>query len=131
MSVLNNWEDGGVAAFPSARGILLEGFVFTEFNSSINLSPHHKTELYYYRDVSDREVDFVITRGKFVVAVEVKSSVRPGKQDFKGLKHLRDKVGANFVCGVVLYTGNEVVSFGDRLYAVPVSRLWGMGGVPA
>ena len=131
LSVLNKWEDGKVAKIPSARGILLEGFVFTEFNSSITLSPHHKTELYYYRDVSDREVDFVLIRGKFVVAVEVKSSVRPGKQDFKGLKHLRDKVGANFVCGVVLYTGTDVLSFGGRLYAVPVSRLWGMGGVPA
>jgi len=26
--------------------------------------------------------------------------------------------------GVVLYDGGAVANFGDRLYAVPISRLW-------
>jgi hypothetical protein len=30
----------------------------------------------------------------------------------------------NFVKGIVLYTGDQVIKFADKLYAVPVSALW-------
>ena len=124
ISFLNGWEDSEYIALQAIKGMLLESLVFAEITSSISAFPHLQTGLYYYRDASDREVDFVLTRGKYVVAIEVKSSEVPRTQDASGLKHLRDEVGANFVCGVVLYTGNKVRKLGDRLYAVPVSRMW-------
>ncbi|GGS66768.1 hypothetical protein GCM10010156_27060 [Planobispora rosea] len=71
------------------------------------------------------EVDAVLeTRQGQVVGVEVKaaSTVRP--EDFKGLRHLAERVGPDFVAGLVLHTGTHTFSFGDRLLAVPVSALW-------
>jgi hypothetical protein len=59
-----------------------------------------------------------------VVGIEVKaaSTVRP--EDFKGLRHLAERVGDDFVAGVVMHTGNQTFSFGDRMLATPVSALW-------
>jgi hypothetical protein len=37
---------------------------------------------------------------------------------------MRDRLGDSFTSGVVLYTGDRVLPFGDRLTAMPVSALW-------
>ena len=50
------------------------------------------------------------------------SSVHEG--DFRGLKRLRELLGRRFRGGVVLYDGDHVLPFGERLLAVPLSALW-------
>lgn len=50
------------------------------------------------------------------------SSVREG--DFRGLKRLRELMGSRFLGGIVLYDGEHVLPFGERLLAVPLSSLW-------
>jgi len=71
------------------------------------------------------EVDAVLEnrRGR-VVGIEVKaaSTVRP--EDFRGLRHLAERVGDDLLCGLVLYTGAQTLSFGPRLKAMPISALW-------
>ena len=47
--------------------------------------------------------------------------------DFRGIRHLRERLGADFVAGYVLYTGQETLSFGDRLRAMPISAVWEAG----
>jgi hypothetical protein len=44
--------------------------------------------------------------------------------DVKHLWRLRDKTGAQFHCGVLLYTGSGVISMVDRLVAAPIDSLW-------
>ena len=48
----------------------------------------------------------------------------PSATDFRGLRHLRDKLGERFKAGVLLHTGRSMVPFGDRLAAVPLCGLW-------
>ena len=55
---------------------------------------------------------------------EVKAASTVTGGDFKALRKLKDAVGESFAGGVVLYDGEAVAGFGDRLYAVPVTRLW-------
>jgi predicted AAA+ superfamily ATPase len=64
-----------------------------------------------------------------VVGIEVKASSTIKSGDFKGLKYLGDLLGDRFLRGIVLYTGDQPVSFGLNLYALPVSTLWGNGEV--
>lgn len=45
------------------------------------------------------------------------------QRDFKGLKKLRENCGKEFVAGVVLYDVDTILSFGENLYAVPLSIL--------
>lgn len=60
----------------------------------------------------------------FAYAVEVKLSASVSPHDIKGLASLRDGLGDHFVRGVVVYTGQDVIPLGDRIFAVPVGMLF-------
>lgn len=108
----------------SAFGPLLEGFVLMELARQATWADT-LVDLYHYRTKDKVEVDAVLeSRQGQVVGVEIKaaSTVRP--DDFRGLHHLAERVGTDFVAGLVLHTGAQTFSFGDRMLAVPVSALW-------
>ena len=84
--------------------------------------------LFHYRDRDGREVDLVLERRDgSVIGVEVKTAASVDGRDFRGLRHLRDRLGERFKAGVVIYTGETTVPFEDRLAAVPLSGLWTAG----
>ena len=59
-----------------------------------------------------------------VAGIEVKASASVGASDFAALKTLRNQLGQLFRAGVVLYLGDQVVPFGDKLWLVPLPALW-------
>jgi len=59
-----------------------------------------------------------------LVGVEVKASATVYSSDFRGLRKLLEICGDDLQLGVVLYDGPNVVPFGDRLFAAPISCLW-------
>jgi len=105
-------------------GALLESFVYSEVlklmtGTDLRLTPYH------YRDQEMREVDIVLERDEgTLVGLEVKASATVRASDFKGLRTLSEACGDRFAFGAVLYDGQDVVPFGDRLAAVPISSLW-------
>ena len=105
-------------------GALLESFVFAEVlklmtASDLRLTPHH------FRDRDGREVDIVLERDDGMIAgIEVKASATVKAGDFGGLRALAEACGDRFAFGVVLYDSADVVPFGDRLAAAPLSSLW-------
>jgi len=111
-----------------ALGPLVETFVVDELVRQLAfLSPAQAT-LYHFRSPDGPEVDVVAEApDSRVVGLEVKASSNVGQGDFKHLALLRDRldqVGQPFVAGVVLYLGNKVLPFGDRLAALPLCHLW-------
>jgi predicted AAA+ superfamily ATPase len=105
-------------------GPLLESFVLSELARQLTWS-EQVADLYHYRDQSRYEVDAVLEnrRGQ-VVGIEVKAATTVGPDDFRGLRRLADRLGDDFLVGIVLYTGTSTLPFGDKLRAVPVSALW-------
>ena len=105
-------------------GAQLESFVFSEVlklmtGSDLRLTPHH------FRDRDMREVDIVLERDDGMIAgIEFKASATVRSGDFAGLRALAEPCGDSFAFGVVLYDNTDVVPFGDRLLAVPISCLW-------
>ena len=105
-------------------GALLESFVFSEVlklmtASDLRLTPHH------FRDRDMREVDIVLERDDGMIAgIEVKASATVKSGDFAGLRALAEPCGGRFAFGAVLYDNTDVVPFGDRLAAAPLSCLW-------
>ena len=77
----------------------------------------------HYRDGKKREIDFMVEREDgAVLGVEVKSgSVSQG--DFKHLKWFAANLAKGPFSGIVLYSGKDVLSFGDGFYAVPLAAL--------
>jgi hypothetical protein len=72
-----------------------------------------------------REVDIVLERDDgMIVGVEVKASATVKARDFAGMRALAQACGDRFAFGVVLYDSTDVVPFGDKLAAAPLSCLW-------
>jgi predicted AAA+ superfamily ATPase len=117
-------DAGSLARVGSPLGPLLEGFVLMELSRQLTWS-QERVELFHYRTRDQIEVDAVLEnrRGQ-VVAIEVKASSTVRSEDFRGLRHLKDLLGADFLAGFILYTGQQTLPFGDRLRALPVSALW-------
>ena len=44
------------------------------------------------------------------------------------LRHLANRLGDRFRAGIVLYAGEQQLSFGDRLTALPMAALWTLDG---
>lgn len=79
----------------------------------------------HWRTHDGDEVDLVIERDDgAIVAFEVKASGRITSADLKGLRKLRNAVGDAFSAGVALYTGPRSYTVDDRLFALPIDRLW-------
>jgi uncharacterized protein len=105
-------------------GPLLEGFVLAELARQLTWS-QELVDLYHYRDHNKVEVDAVLeNRQREVVGIEVKAASTVRSEDFNGLRRLADKLGDEFIVGIVLYTGTATLPFGPKLRAMPVSALW-------
>ena len=103
-------------------GHLFENFIASEIMKNASSIPG--LEVSHFRTSDQKEVDFVLEyRGK-IIGIEVKLGSAPDKHDFSGLKLLKEAAGSSFGKGIVLYTGTELLPFGDGFWAVPVNYLW-------
>ena len=107
-----------------ATGRLVETFVFAELRRQLTWSTT-EAALFHWQDRAGAEIDFVLESADGrVVALEVKTGQTPKREWFRWLERMRETLGNSFVAGVVLYGGQHVLPFGDRLMAVPISTLW-------
>lgn len=105
-------------------GQLLETFVYQELRKQ-SVVPDCEAVFFHYRDKDQVEVDIVLEfDGRRIGGVEVKASSTLSDSDFLGLRKLSRAVGPRFTAGVVVYDGEHTLSFGERLFAVPVSTIW-------
>ena len=112
-------------ALPGLPGHVVETYVAAELLKHLGFC-EQRLNLYHYRTQADIEVDFVLeNRAGHITGREVKASASIDGSAFKGLRHLQETEGDKFLRGVVLYAGREVVPFGDKLWAVPLSAWWG------
>ena len=102
---------------------MLETFVFGEIAKQTNAHPE-RISLHHLRDKDGYEVDIVLQLGTRHAGIEVKAAHSVGERDFRGLKRLREILGTKFHTGIVLFDGDSILPFGDRLIAVPLSTLW-------
>jgi hypothetical protein len=121
---MRNLSPDRIRAERTLFGPLLETFVLAEVNKLVSSSDENY-QLFHFRDKERNEVDIVIEDDQArVVGIEVKAAATVAAADFNGLRKLADAAGRNFAAGLVLHDHNQTLSFGDRLWAVPVSSLW-------
>jgi len=108
----------------SLLGRLLETFVVGELRKQVSWTDP-QTALYHFRTAGGAEVDVVLERPDgSMAAIEVKASATVSAADFAALKALRDQLGERFRTGLVLYLGERILPFGDKLWLAPLSALW-------
>ena len=110
---------------PEIYGFVLENFAVTELKKQLALMDDGM--LYHLRTSDLKEIDFVIEkRDGSILAIEIKAShtVMPG--DFKHIRFLQNALPKQFIRGIVLYSGEQIIEFGKNLYAIPLAALWQM-----
>lgn len=105
-------------------GHLLETFVVNEILKQASWS-ELVSHTGYWRTHDGAEVDLIVEAddGR-VVAIEVKAAGQVPGKEFTHLKALRDALKGRFVAGFVLYIGTRSYRHDDRLYTLPIDRLW-------
>jgi hypothetical protein len=108
---------------PSFGG-LLEQFVVQEIRKLIGFSGM-QAAAYHFRTSDGYEVDMVLEGpDQALVGIEIKASANIDARSFRGLKMLADTAKNRFHRGILLYMGEKVLPFGDRMTAAPISMLW-------
>lgn len=123
MAALLDWSRDDVFFDDDRSGKLMETFAHHELAAEADLAGRYR--IYHYRDEDKREVDFILSDGEGrLLGIEVKSGSAVRSDDFKHLDWFRGKFSPDMVC-IVLYTGDIVLPFGSKRYAVPFSSLFG------
>jgi predicted AAA+ superfamily ATPase len=125
MTSVLGWNKKDVMLDPDRAGKLMETFVFQELAAQIDLDSSYS--LYQYRDRRSKEIDFIIERKDgALVGVEVKAGHNVSKEDFAPQIWFRENVmnKEKDYFGIVLYSGEQTLSFGEGLLAVPTAALW-------
>ena len=112
---------------PARWGGVIENFVGMELRKQSAWSKEHP-QLFHWRTHGQQEVDLVLEAGGRLVGIEVKAGTTVTMDDFKGLKALAADAGKRWVRGIILYSGSELLPFGNNLVAMPVSALWRLPG---
>ena len=116
---VDNWNDDR-----GRMGHLLESFALQQLIAQFAWSDPDLS-FWHYRDKDSVEVDLVITRGQKTWGVEIKASVSVPRDAGQGLARLANQCKQDFVRGLVLYSGQDIVPVNSqRILAVPLSELW-------
>jgi uncharacterized protein len=114
-----------IAVERALLGPLFEAFVFSELLKQASWLDETYT-FSHYRDKDQDEVDIVIEdEAASLVGIEVKAAATVNAGDFKGLRKLASASGDALKLGLVLYDVEHTVPFVSRMFAAPVSCVWG------
>jgi predicted AAA+ superfamily ATPase len=125
MASILNWKKDEAFIDRDRVGKLIETFVFQELSAQIDLDKY-AYNLYQYRDHKNREIDFIVERDDdFIIGIEVKAGKNVSKEDFAHQIWFRDNIvkGKKYIA-YILYSGEDKLSFGKDLIALPIAALW-------
>ncbi len=105
-------------------GHLLETFCVNEILKQLSWLDETRI-VGHWRTHDGAEVDLVIEDADgTITAIEIKASGRVTSTDTAGLRALRSTLGKRLRAGIVLHTGPSAYTVDDRIYALPIDRLW-------
>lgn len=117
---LCRWPTADTLETGAMDGAFFETWVVSEFVKSY-YNAGRKANLYYYRDVDQKEIDLLIVEGDVCYPIEIKKSKAPsvGDKNFSVLDRLQLKVES----GLILCMIDELVPYHRNVWLCPVSVL--------
>lgn len=127
-SLLGASADTLMPATAAATGPLTESFVVNEIRRQL-ASASAPINVSHFRDNNGREIDLILERRDgATIAIEIKATSSPSTGHLKHVKWFRDKLDISnpgaFSAGVLLHTGDQTLTVGDRIHMLPISALW-------
>jgi len=125
MTSILGWKKEDIMLDSDRSGKLMETFVYQELAAQIDLNRDYN--LYQYRDYKQHEVDFLVERDdRTLLGIEVKAGHSVSREDFAPQIWFRENIvkGRAPYKGLILYSGEDTLSFGGGLLAVPTASLW-------
>lgn len=125
------WMDSGIACqladiysaeeLISARefGGMLESFFYTQIRQMAELY-NPTLSLYFWRTQAGQEVDFILKKGKQLLAIELKASKGVCYQDTQSLQAFM-KLHPECSFGIIAYNGEKIIPFSEKIFALPLS----------
>jgi len=104
------------------KGALVETFVFNELLKHCEFSIED-SKIYHYLTSDKKEIDFILQRNEKIIAIEVKSSSKVGKDDFRHIMEYQKKSSKD-VLGIVFYMGENVLHINDKCVALPMGYFY-------
>lgn len=125
MSSILRWTFDQVQFDGDRNGKLIETFVYHQLASIID-AQDVDYDIYHYRDSAKHEIDFLVeNQNGELLGVEVKAGSAVKKSYFKHLEWFKKNLAKDRdFKGIVFYSGKEVLSFGENMWAVPINSLW-------
>ena len=118
---LTKWTEFKALEAGAMSGAILETYLVSEILKSY--WHNGKTaNIYYYRDLDQKEVDLIIESGDTLYPVEFKKTGTPSRTASKHF-HVLKKLGKNIGQGVVLSFIDKAVPLSQEVTAVPISYL--------
>ncbi len=118
---LCRWPNAETLQNGNMDGAFLETFVVSEIVKSYYNAGKSTHDLYYYRDIDQKEIDLVILGPNSIYPLEVKKSSDPNGPD-KNFNAL-SKFGLEVHPGIVLCLCDEVKPLNRSCYLVPVTSI--------
>lgn len=105
-------------------GQIYETMVVSEFYKWIKTS-QREVDMFFYRTRSGLELDLLLKTQDGIIGVEIKNRRRIVAGDFRAMKEIAEKLGAEWIGGIVVYLGNILQKIAEpRIWAVPSRRLF-------
>jgi len=79
----------------------------------------------HFRTEAGDEVDLVLERDDGqVIAFEIKAGTRISGEDLRGLRRLKERIGAQLEEAIILHTGIHEYTHDDWITVLPLDRVW-------
>lgn len=122
LCALRGINETAIQADRNLMGSLMETWVCSELLKAIAVS-EQDCQLYHYRDKNQRKVDFILSaQNGQATGIGVKAGMTIKRDMFAAQEML---IGAGCIQrGVIVYNGDRVLPFSDKLMAVPAGCLF-------
>lgn len=102
---------------------LIKTFIILELMKNAAWS-NTRAQLYHYQSANGDSTDAILEDpAGHVVAMEIKPAFTVSPDDFSTLRFLQSRLGDKFVRGVIVYSGERIISHANNLHAVPIRSL--------
>ena len=103
-------------------GFLLECYAYAQIKAITAIMPV-KPGIFYWRTRKGEEVDLIIELNDKILAIEIKSSSNVHFGDTQAIQQFMEKFPDTSM-GIVFYSGDQILQFGEKIYGLPLSCLW-------